>query len=142
MVGGESARAGRLAREFKLSSFYNLITFDSGFSKLLEDWFDGLLASPGVFLKTMGDNLDSPFMGRLLNHLKQLWRNHPGNHAALLGHLDFLYQQKVRDLRSLSRQFSVLQNVVGPLPSSASRRHILILAGLQIQRANHICDPA
>jgi tetratricopeptide (TPR) repeat protein len=142
MVGGESARAGRLAREFKLSSFYNLITFDSGFAKLLEDWFDGLLASPSVFLKTMGDNLDSPFMGRLLNHLKQLWRNHSGNHAALLGHLDFLYQQKVRDLHSLSRQFSVLQNVVGPLPSSASRRLILIEAGLQLQRANHFGDPA
>lgn len=142
MVGGESPRARRLAREFKLSSFYNLITFDTGFSKLLEDWFEGLLASPGVFLKNMGDNLGSPFIGRLLDHLRQLWKNHPGNHAALLGHLDSLYQQKVRDLRSLSRQFSVLQKVVGPLPASAPRRLLLIEAGLQLQRANHFGDPA
>lgn len=141
MVGGESPRAQRLAREFKLSSFFNLITFDTGFSKLLEDWFDGLLASPDVFLKTMGANLGSPFVGRLLDHLKHLWRNHPGNHAALLGHLDSLYQQKVRDLRSLSCQFSVLQKVVGPLPASAPRRLLLIEAGLQLQRANHFGDP-
>jgi tetratricopeptide (TPR) repeat protein len=142
MVGGESARARQLAREFKLSSFYNLITFDTGFSKLLEDWFDGLLTAPDVFLKTMGDNLGSPFMGRLLEHLKQLWRNHPRNHAALFEYLDSLYQQKVRDLRSLARQFSVLQKVVGPLPPSAPRRLLLLEAGLQLQRANHFGDPA
>jgi tetratricopeptide (TPR) repeat protein len=141
MVGGESARARRLAREFNLTAFCNLITFDPGFSKLLEDWFDGVLGAPGVFLKNMGDNLGSPFMGGLLNQLKQCWRAHPGNHASLLGHLDSLYQQKVRDLRSLSRQFSVLQKVVGPLPASAPRRLLLIEAGLQLQRANHFGDP-
>jgi tetratricopeptide (TPR) repeat protein len=142
MMGGESSRARRMAREFNLTSFCNLITFDPGFSKLLEDWFDGMLGAPEVFLKTMGDNLDSPFMGRLLEQLKQCWKAQPVHHASLLGHLDSLYQQKVRDLRSLSRQFSVLQKVIGPLPPSAPRRLLLIQAGLQLQRANHFGDPA
>ncbi len=141
-VGAQSPKADRLAREVRLDLFPNFLTISPGLAHTLEMIHQMGPANPGLFFDQMADNVESPFIRDILEQLRNRWETDSETKLKLFSELDSRYQQKVRDLLGLARQFNVLQRVCGSLPPDAPRRLRLMEMGVQLQRANHFGDPA
>ena len=134
--------ARKLSRQVQLEKWANYITISVGLANELETLHQTGVTDPGGFLDRMSENLDSPFMLRIMDSLRNRWGNDTALRNRLLAELDSRYLNKVRDLRLLSRQFSVIQRCIGTLPPDSPRRLRLIEIGLHLQRANHFGNPA
>ena len=141
-LGNELKLARKLSRQVQLEKWANYLTLSVGLANELEILHQTGLTDPGGFLDRMSANLDSPFMLRIMDSLRQRWRTDAALRNRLFAELDSQYLNKLRDLRSLSRQFGVIQRVIGPLPPDAPRRLRLIELCLHLQRANHFGNPA
>lgn len=133
--------AAAVARRIGFDSFPNRMRISPGLLSTLEFLQSHQTFRPDVFLDQMAPNQHLPFLQAFFDNVRQALAQDKKARLSLLEELDRRYQEKVRDLHALSRQFSLVQRVVGELSEDAPRRLRLLDLGIRLQHANHFGDP-
>lgn len=84
---------------------------------------------------------DSPFGRLVLDDVAARLAKRPELQQRLLDTLEAIYQEKVRDLSRLRRQFGVFKRLIPTLPKAATPHMRLLWHLLALQDANHDGDP-